>query len=293
MADYPTSQLIPILRKILSKLQDVVSQLELKNKNDAQSYQAAARERDQTSDTTISLAPVVIDSLPALSQDEISYKGEKRARERKRFTVEKWTLAVLFAYAGLTGIQACLTKKALQETGRSADAAERAAAAAEKQLTLAQQSLGATIDSFHQDQRAWVGTIGTEVLKDKDGNLIGFRVEITNSGKTPALEMNSIATTAFGPTLFHFVPQYPKEPSTPIESIKSRAVLQPGAKFFIISNSKPQDPRSFQSGESIFYFFGRIYYKDVFKRNHLTTFCFVLRPNLSDMDSCDQYNFAD
>ena len=84
-------------------------------------------------------------------------RREKRASDERQYCVQVWLtigtwLAFVAAaiYAAIAASQLGQMRVATEKAGITADVAQ-------KQLALAERSLGATMDTFHLEQRAWIG----------------------------------------------------------------------------------------------------------------------------------------
>lgn len=187
------------------------------------------------------------------------------------------------------------------QTNKIIEADQRIATAMEGAVSQATQSLGATIEQFHLEQRAWIGLTESAPPKYKDGDSLvyikqgektQFGFLLTNSGKTPAMKcMFKIAATVL-PVGSEFVPKYGK-----VRGLPTVGVLQPGAKMPLetlpstgVATKEHID--ILRSGKMVFYIFGEIKYEDVFRVPHTTTFCVFVKPNLSELASCNTYNEA-
>jgi hypothetical protein len=169
-------------------------------------------------------------------------------------------------------------------------------------LKQSSKSLQATIDQFHLDQRAWVGPIdvdpapfleGTEHVYLKTGEKPRFSFEISNSGKTPALQLTTRLATQVYKSSERFLPDFNK-PTTP----STVAVLFPGAKLRVETSEShgvvaPEHVSALTSGDFVFYVYGEILYDDVFGAHHKTTFCTFVQKSLTKLTSCSTYNHSD
>lgn len=159
-------------------------------------------------------------------------------------------------------------------------------AVAQLQAKAAQDSVAAIQQQMRQDQRAWVGIHGinlvTPLEKDKVFNIL---VIFMNSGKTPALETTGpIFTTLAG---------------APIKKLKDLPtkglVYYPGTIFpgvaystTVSSPVKMTDDiiKEFNSGHIWIYVYGRTEYHDVFGRHHTTSNCIVSINGSPNFQAC-------
>ena len=162
------------------------------------------------------------------------------------------------------------------------------------------RALDAAVNNSHQEQRAWVGAQSANITDPiETGKRIRFQVSFSNSGKTPARDMTSIAISSAFPTYAPFVPVYP-----PVFGIKSHSVVQPGAGYLIANDGHtggltgPEETFSLLDFEEvkmrkkIVYLYGKVEYSDVFHVQHESTFCFFLESDLKTLRNCETYNDA-
>jgi hypothetical protein len=178
--------------------------------------------------------------------------------------------------------------KATAETLKSVESARKSSDAASK------QALGATIDNFHKDQRAWVGFTKMEGIP-KSGEDFIPTANFINSGRTPAFEVRAV--------MGGIVDQIGKEPSFQFppfnENVGSRNQFMPNVPYNngIYIDWTPQIPqRDFGSRvaakEVTVYVVGRFDYKDSFGVPHWTTFCQYLTYQFAWV-ACNHYNESD
>jgi hypothetical protein len=189
------------------------------------------------------------------------------------------------------------------QTDRIIAADERIASAMEGTLGEAKRSLDATITQNRLDQRAWVGPIemGINDPPVHVGSRLVATIVLTNSGKTPALDVATLASIEFVDKDAILNPHYQIDKTDQV----SRSVIQPGMKEIIttLPVSSPtgsgagtmgtKDFTEIQSGKSIVYVFGKITYRDVFGGKHFATFCGFLNRNMTTLRPCKTYSQAD
>ncbi len=193
-------------------------------------------------------------------------------------------------------------QKTLGEMKSQTKAQQDAANAAEGQLAQAQRALGATIDSFRLEQRAWVGKSEASGSGFTVGSKAAITIRLTNSGRTPAEKLRTLVdggSIKKGESFKIFYPESANAAfvSPPGKAIFSEGTIQPQSSQTI---SVPMNPTITQrhldvirDGSFIVYGFGKITYDDIFGHHHLTTFCVFLQPDLSTVADCDIYNYAD
>lgn len=172
---------------------------------------------------------------------------------------------------------------------------------AQDALTASQQSvdksLGATIDNFHLEQRAWVGVSTMALTVILENEPLRAEAEITNSGKTPAFKVRidkAGIQTNYGPL----------DVDDFIASGKWKKPTQPRSSPTIFPNSGVKIP--FHTDQNLtemwvkqiadhvlwVYIFGDIYYRDAFGIEHMTEFCGHYDPPTRRFDGCPHHSRA-
>ena len=172
-------------------------------------------------------------------------------------------------YAGAAVVQICILKESSETTSaqnsKLIQQADRMATAMETSIDRSKAALDASIDSFHLDQRAWLGA--TEVATPTElheGTILNPTISIVNSGKTPALNVVQRAGYRIVKSGDLFDPAHEVNACHPFR----QGVIQPGARrmlsigaFGAISRQRATE---LSSGEYRLYLFGEITYNDVF-----------------------------
>ena len=198
------------------------------------------------------------------------------------------------------GISDHLHRKPQQKQSKamlnSATASGVQADAARSAVENSKQSLQATIDGFHLDQRPWVipfqFRLAAELENGRDSKVT---VWVENTGKTPALDVISVSRTS----LSGLEPVQP-DLST-VTPIISRGVLAPEVKNFYFDTEgahfKPPllDVAAYQDARKKIYIQGLIRYRDSFNEQHWTTFCIQHKYGtpLDDFGYCEHGNDVD
>jgi len=156
----------------------------------------------------------------------------------------------------------------------AATASKIQADAAKKSTENGTQSLQATIESFHLDQRPWVipfqFQLAAELENGKDSKVT---IWVENTGKTPALDMIPVSSVS----LWDFEP--PEPDLSKVIPIVSRGILAPGFRNFSFDTEgdhfKPKlvDIAAYQDGRKRIYIHGMIRYRDSFNLQRWTKFC--------------------
>jgi hypothetical protein len=285
MNNFP-KQLLRASNGIALKLQDIIARLDVQNKIAAKYYDEESRYRNQPAPANLVPTRVIVDSLPALGDEEVTYREEVRTRERKKFLVEKITLFVL-------GIYTLLTLGIYWSAKKSADSAARA---------------------LHLDQRAWVvpGIRKPDLLKDV---AVLVPLELSNTGKTAAekcfiqfavhlLPRGQISDFIYTPHTGH--PHYEVgvgvfPPNNPVESrwpvIDPRTKQPDERSLHPVGIVLSDEIRAALDGGTYWIgVHGRLTYDDVFGISHWQTFCFDALGKF-DLDEahfkCAAYNQID
>ncbi len=179
-------------------------------------------------------------------------------------------------------------------------AREDAYLSAKESTKRAREALQATIDNFHQDQRAWVGvdiiqTVPAVPAPDKPLQVnVGFK----NTGKTPAFEVSGSVVSEPEPSGVRPKVAYAQS------SNKLYGMVPPNGSVFttvnVTWNASTKEPMpltqaafaEIQAGSEVIFIHGRLTYNDVFRAPHWTEYCFKLLPT-GAFTSCNEHNDAD
>jgi len=186
----------------------------------------------------------------------------------------------------------------LNWSARSADWNQKVAQTGmEDSATNSRMALQATIDNFHQEQRAWVGPQHLELNPAPIApEPFSATMTITNSGKTPALRVNS---------LFYLHPSdrmidvfdYVKHPIEIKSEEKGSIMMLPGIPYELPAQTGGTDAlgiESVKNGHKFLYFFAFISYQDVFRNIHRTRVCALYRPKMRAFGPCaENFDYAD
>lgn len=279
-----------ILRE-LSVLNQSIATLLLKIQQQIEAIskqQYAEKERNQT-------PPVLRAELQIPEAIEHKREAENRKKARREWyglLLNFLTLAAIVAYA-------IINYHMLRQIRREADAANRSATVAEGQFSLAQRSLGATIDSFRLEQRAWLDVKIRPNTRPEAGKSLDIRITVKNNGRTPAVNIRSVTvrTAVFkrdSPNL-----TLPK-PTFKRTDYVSEGILAPDSTHYsdFVFPITSEDISGIDTMQFRIYVFGRTDYEDVFKRSHWVTFCgfllpsggFAICPEHNDMDKDNSKN---
>jgi hypothetical protein len=140
--------------------------------------------------------------------------------------------------------------------------------------------LAQALEMSRNDQRAWVGALGGVSLSEiREGIAPAGNATIKNSGKTPALHVETHVICRLQPQTEEFEAFYP--PPEAQEPPRSRMVLQPQTEqqlpFRAASALTKEDIDDIISRTKILYIYGKVSYADVFRQCHCSTFAYRIR----------------
>jgi hypothetical protein len=146
-------------------------------------------------------------------------------------------------------------------------------------------------NAMRLDQRAWVGVVKVNSFDLRIGPNFSVPFDMTNSGKTPALNVMTKTSLKTIEKRESFIPTY----SDPTPTKPSRGVIQPQMHMELSSlpaNISPTQYEDIENGRGILYAYGDITYDDIFGLTHETTFCVMYWTGLAGPILCDTYNNA-
>lgn len=209
-----------------------------------------------------SQADVIAVAIIALADE---YRTRDEENQRQQGKTNRWVKAGTIFVALYTAI----TFYQLRATWDALDRAERAS---------------------HLDQRAWVNvgrTIRPSEIKAGVSQVESIGMEFINSGKTQALDVNTVIAAQTLLTNIPFSPLYKGE------ARDSRTNLRPGVPFSVkVPNVtlRQEQIDAIRNGTLIFYVYGEISYEDIFANHHCTKFCLSFSPDLKGTGFCGVYN---
>ena len=185
------------------------------------------------------------------------------------------------------------------QTDRIICADNRIAAAMENSVGQAQQSLDASIDASHTDQRAWVAAVSIGGVPELGKQWI-VTIKGKNTGKTFAKKFR-MTTSVSRVAPPRTEPDFTERPVTD----KSISILAPNGEYtstatvtgdpnapYPLANPTQDDLNSIRSEKVSFFAYGEMEYSDVFQVVHWTKFCFHLTRQMA-WESCSIHNDTD
>jgi hypothetical protein len=148
-------------------------------------------------------------------------------------------------------------------------------------------------NNFRIDQRAWIGATSIGPIPAV-GKPLTVTIMFRNTGKTPAIKVSPYYNYQFvkkgAKFRFDVKRTYGNELVAPNADAPGTISLADGR----IAWSQTDDLRA-RAGDIGLYFFGQIWYADIFKREHWLRFCYLVEPigNTYIYISCNEYNDTD
>lgn len=153
-------------------------------------------------------------------------------------------------------------------------------------------ALKQTIDNFHKDQRAWIGISQASAPPPTPNGGFQFNVEISNTGKTPALYVVQQAAWTLVPASPAFDPRPLIRHLKPVPD----GIIFPGGKGELgqkmTTPVTPQQAAEVATKSKLFYVYGVVTYNDAFGAPHHLRFCLRLLPD-GTFVADHPYNTAD
>jgi hypothetical protein len=166
------------------------------------------------------------------------------------------------------------------------------------QLRVMQKQLAFSAEQMKSDQRAWVGVKDFQVERYGPKQIFKMKVVLSNSGKTPSVNMHRATQFMFSPTIIAGPPpEY-------VNMLKFEAggTVPPNGEPVLHIDDEPDAAVSskyeFLRDKKLFlYIFGEVDYEDIFGKPHFTKFCFYLVDSGPTVDTafrglayCDAFN---
>jgi hypothetical protein len=296
------------VRLILAATRNLASAIE--SLRDEQMRSISARDittREDYITEAIGLLRDIRDGLNTVVAESNTQGQDSRSFSRKSLVVQ-WCLFLATAgafgaaehYAKIAKLQKetmerqwSVMHEQLVEIGKQTPSLAKAAEAAQVTAIAARDALAATLDISRDDQRAWVSLDGIDVVFD---STTGTRVKLhfTNTGKTPALKVRSaFDIQVLGQDVHPILDKYLREPrGSPIYlGSHLEGVISPMGGASVTGDPKDtmipeRDIQLIRAKVKRFYITGSIWYEDVFRRPHITTYCDVYYPATSTFDPC-------
>lgn len=170
-----------------------------------------------------------------------------------------------------------------------ADSTKQTAIASQKAADISAQSVRVAQQSFIDEQRAWIGIVGYKIAQFEEGKPIKVEIDIGNSGKTPAFQMewwskyNSSTIAELGPL--------PRDLAS-ITEWQVGGAIPPSGQHAIYSEIPWENWKgsslSFKLKNLVPSIYGEISYHDAGGRSHITQYCLYV----ADPETRNSINFC-
>jgi hypothetical protein len=189
------------------------------------------------------------------------------SREKRRFVIEIIEVSLIFVYAIFT-IMEWNTFNSERET-------------METELREAK-------DQRVLEERAWLMPSYPRIETNKTGTNFICYIPFINTGKTPALQVQDVIGQG---NVLSGIPQPASEPTNNLRF----GFVSPGGEYNIAIDTGMlrQNATEWVSKGGDFYFYGIIYYSDIFGSRHWTRFCYGRNPDHTEWTFGPQYNDCD
>jgi hypothetical protein len=173
------------------------------------------------------------------------------------------------------------------------------------------KAIQSTIDNFHNDQRAWIGcTVQSGVPQIEGDHIKSFKVNFIclNTGKTPAIDFIHQVSLGYSSHPETFKPSFTGGQTIKAGTIKSVSTFFPGSQYrdseefpeqmfsVVVITPKttlPVTPQMLDDPSIGLFAYGRVCYKDIFRRPHWLRFCNFYDNAAKSWPSCEKYNELD
>jgi hypothetical protein len=174
------------------------------------------------------------------------------------------------------------------------DAARASEAQADRSAKAAEASASVAMLSLHISERAYVDVDAGLTSTLKAGEKLGFQAIVSNSGRTPGLDVVTKARSGFAPAsdIAEHAHSVAFGASIPV-TYTSKGIISPGGK--LQTTWQTQEPLTqvvvdgLTNHQITLYVFADVTYKDVFHRSHETKFCAFFDPATHTLLRCDIY----
>lgn len=166
-----------------------------------------------------------------------------------------------------------------------------------KQWIAMQDSLAESRRATLYAQSAYITVAGITMTKFNVGELIEVTIVFTNSGNTPAYNINTYTKAGTRKEPFQFtIQEVVNVNSRETSGIASSGILAPNGDSTkqVIQSRIPLTQASFHLLKvQPYHAWGVVSYQDIFKRERWTQFCYVWRPEVRDFEICGDCNKTD
>ncbi len=213
----------------------------------------------------------------------LSHMDTTSAETAKELTALQRTTELMNATLQL---QLDALRKSAAETARSAKAGEASASTASKAL--------------HVSERAYVHMVPSLDKPPSAGEKPHYSVVISNSGRTPALEMIARMTGLIGPSTLPSNEARSKalDELSRLHSESASVGTLPAGQTVEEDADAPApltqaDVDQLTQGKTLLYIFADVSYKDIFRQPHHTEICAFYQPASKAFSACHEHNKSD
>lgn len=241
-----------------------------------------------------------------------AYLGWQNSKSSSYQTDQLIRAAGISAYAAQQNLQAArdfstsarnINNGINDAVDRLGDQAKAIEATRKSSANQADRSFKVTLDNFHQDQRAWMGTCSYQMNSFENGKPIEFEITFCNSGKTPASHVFARITYKVSPFAVDgpspedliqavFRPSISAAPQGTIEisTGRNRGLAFPGIDN--LAHTRLDSAfQAIKSGSMILYYYGDLQYLDLSGKTRDTEFCvFLAYPQTKELERCKEHN---
>jgi hypothetical protein len=164
-----------------------------------------------------------------------------------------------------------------------------------KQWIAMQDSLKESRRATRYSQSAYVTVGGIAMTKFAVGELMEVTIVFSNSGNTPAYDIDTYSRAGPRKEPFQFTIQEMRE-SGAEHGVASKGILAPNGDSTrqVFSSRFPLTEEGIEVlKDRPYHAWGVVFYRDIFKRQRWTQFCYVWRPLVKDFEICGDCNKTD
>jgi hypothetical protein len=180
------------------------------------------------------------------------------------------------------------------------DAARKSEAQAERSAKAGEASAATASQSLHVSERAYVHLTPSLAKPPSAAEKPHYSVVISNTGRTPALELTARMTGFIGPSSLPSDEAYSKaldELSKLHRESESVGTLPAGQTAEEDTDSPvpltQADVDHLSEGKTLLYIFAEVSYKDIFRQLHHTEICAFYQPASKAFSACHGHNNSD
>ena len=236
---------------------------------------------------------------------EIVKDEELKPFETQTLRLALWGIAVAAITGAVFYFQFLQMSYQTQIIAAEAESAAAGAAIGElntrRQLTIAQQQANAATsnattasNALRMSERAWIGIANAVVVKEETTfpSVISYDIDVTNTGHSPALDVSGLGYDVVEKGRHFRLP----DQSRLRNPARSSATMFPGVTIPSPGRHRltPEEIGAV-TADSFFYIYGTFFYKDIFREEHWTHYCYRLDPKMGwgPFHMCDTYNDTD